>query len=302
MGIYYPFLGGGRTCNQITTPLVYDESLSVEQQIACLFGKIANIDSDFVTTVEFDDFKSQIHAEQVAQTEQLEGYTDSEIAKLDKELRDLIAGSQVGLLIWNVTVGRYTGNVRAMRDFFNDVTVHAITVAGGSENGQHMLECGAAYAPLILEQGQWYRMFSSMFLHFGAPHLINNMLVLFVLGQRLEPVTGKIKFFLIYIFGGLGGNMLSLFFDMYAGNASLSAGASGAVFAVMGGMIYVIIRHRGRVADLTVRQMLIMAAFSLYFGFASEGVDNVAHIGGLLSGFLIAVILYHPRKIWKTVP
>ena len=59
MGIYYPFLGGGRTCNQITTPLVYDESLSVEQQIACLFGKIANIDSDFVTTVEFDDFKSQ---------------------------------------------------------------------------------------------------------------------------------------------------------------------------------------------------------------------------------------------------
>ena len=177
-----------------------------------------------------------------------------------------------------------------------------VEFTGGSENGQHMRECGAAYAPLILEQGQWYRLFSSMFLHFGAPHLINNMLVLFVLGQRLEPVTGKIKFFLIYIFGGLGGNMLSLFFDMYAGNASLSAGASGAVFAVMGGMIYVIIRHRGRVADLTVRQMLIMAAFSLYFGFASEGVDNVAHIGGLLSGFLIAVILYHPRKIWKTVP
>lgn len=184
----------------------------------------------------------------------------------------------------------------------NTLIFLVVEFTGGSENGQHMLECGAVYAPLILEQGQWYRLFSSMFLHFGAPHLINNMLVLFVLGQRLEPVTGKIKFFLIYIFGGLGGNMLSLFFDMYAGNASLSAGASGAVFAVMGGMIYVIIRHRGRVADLTVRQMLIMAAFSLYFGFASEGVDNVAHIGGLLSGFLIAVIFYHPRKIWKTVP
>lgn len=184
----------------------------------------------------------------------------------------------------------------------NTLIFLVVEFTGGSENGQHMLECGAVYAPLILEQGQWYRLFSSMFLHFGAPHLINNMLVLFVLGQRLEPVTGKIKFFLIYIFGGMGGNMLSLFFDMYAGNASLSAGASGAVFAVMGGMIYVIIRHRGRVADLTVRQMLIMAAFSLYFGFASEGVDNVAHIGGLLSGFLIAVILYHPRKIWKTVP
>ena len=177
-----------------------------------------------------------------------------------------------------------------------------VDFTGGTSDTMHMVNCGAAFAPVIIENHEIYRLFTSMFLHFGAPHLINNMLVLFVLGQRLEPVTGKIRFFLIYIFGGLGGNMLSLFFDMHAGNTSLSAGASGAVFAVMGGMIYVIIRHRGRVADLTVRQMLIMAAFSLYFGFASEGVDNVAHIGGLLSGFLIAVILYHPRKTWKTVP
>lgn len=177
-----------------------------------------------------------------------------------------------------------------------------VEVTGGSENGQHMLECGAVYAPLIIEQGQWYRMLTSMFLHFGAPHLINNMLVLFVLGQRLEPVTGKMKFLLIYILGGLGGNLISLIWDMRTGNYSLSAGASGAVFAVMGGMIYVIIRHRGRVADLNMKQMLLMAAFSLYFGFASGGVDNAAHAGGLLCGFLAAVIVYHPRKIWKTVP
>lgn len=177
-----------------------------------------------------------------------------------------------------------------------------VEFTGGSENGQHMLECGAAYAPLILEQGQWYRVFSSMFLHFGAPHLINNMLVLFVLGQRLEPSFGRLRFLLIYIAGGLGGNFISLFWDMRTGDYSVSAGASGAVFAVMGGMIYVIIRHRGRVADLTMKQMLIMAAFSLYFGFASEGVDNAAHAGGLLCGFLAAVIFYHPRKIWKTVP
>lgn len=177
-----------------------------------------------------------------------------------------------------------------------------VEFTGGSENGQHMLECGAAYAPLILEQGQWYRVFSSMFLQFGAPHLINNMLVLFVLGQRLEPAVGRLRFLLIYIAGGLGGNFISLFWDMRTGDYSVSAGASGAVFAVMGGMIYVIIRHRGRVADLTMKQMLIMAAFSLYFGFASEGVDNAAHAGGLLCGFLAAVIFYHPRKIWKTVP
>ena len=192
--------------------------------------------------------------------------------------------------------------VTALLILLNTLIFLIVEFTGGSENGQHMLECGAVYAPLIIEQGQWYRMITSMFLHFGAPHLINNMLVLFVLGQRLEPVTGKMKFLLIYILGGLGGNLISLIWDMRTGDYSLSAGASGAVFAVMGGMIYVIIRHRGRVADLNMKQMLLMAAFSLYFGFASGGVDNAAHAGGLLCGFIAAVIGYHPRKIWKTVP
>lgn len=157
MGIYYPFLGGGRTCNQIATPLVYDESLSVEQQIACLFGKIANIDGDFVTTVEFDDFKNQIHAEQVSQTEQLEGYTNSEIDKLDKNLRDLIANLQVGTLIWNVTVGTYTDSVKAMRDFFNDVTVHAITVdqlAQLDTTVDQLADCGLNVRGLAVYSGQ----------------------------------------------------------------------------------------------------------------------------------------------------
>ena len=186
--------------------------------------------------------------------------------------------------------------------FLNTLIFLIVEFTGGSENGQHMLECGAAYAPLILEQGDWYRIFSSMFLHFGLPHLVNNMLVLFVMGQRLEPAVGRMRFLLIYLAGGIGGNIVSLCWDMHTGVFAVSAGASGAVFAVIGGMIYVIIRHKGRVADLTMRQMIIMAAFSLYFGFASEGVDNAAHAGGMLCGFLVAVFIYHPRKIWKTVP
>lgn len=157
MGIYYPFLGGGRTCNQIATPLVYDESLSVEQQIACLFGKIANIDSDFVATVEFDDFKNQIHAEQVSQTEQLEEYANSEIDKLDKNFRDLIANLQIGTLIWNVTAGTYADNVKAMRDFFNDVTVHAITVDQLAQldlTVDQLADCGLNVRGLAVYSGQ----------------------------------------------------------------------------------------------------------------------------------------------------
>lgn len=128
MAFYYPFLGGGRTCNQITTPLVYDESLSVAQQIACLFGKIKSMDTDFVSTDEFKEFINQLNIELDKIKSDAETYTDVEIANLDNKLIKIIEQLQIGMLIWNVTVGEYTENVTAMRDFFNDVTVHAITV------------------------------------------------------------------------------------------------------------------------------------------------------------------------------
>ena len=84
------------------------------------------------------------------------------------------------------------------------------------------------------------------------------------------------------------------------------AGASGAVFAVMGAMLYVVIRNHGRIQDISVRQMMIMAGFSLYFGFTSTGVDNAAHVGGMVCGFILAAVLYHPgnfsgRTMWKDV-
>ena len=172
---------------------------------------------------------------------------------------------------------------------------------GGTDNIIHMLECGAAYPPFILENGEYYRLFTCMFLHFGIEHLANNMLVLFVLGQRLEPVVGKIRFLLIYFLGGIGGNLISLVFDIKGGNYAVSAGASGAVFAVMGAMIWVVIRNRGRLQDISTRQMLVMAAFSLYFGFASSGVDNAAHVGGMICGILLAVVLYHPRSSTRVI-
>ena len=186
--------------------------------------------------------------------------------------------------------------VTALLILLNTLIFLIVEFTGGSENGQHMLECGAVYAPLIIEQGQWYRMITSMFLHFGAPHLINNMLVLFVLGGRLERTVGKLKYLLIYLLGGMGGNLLCLFLELDSADFAVSAGASGAVFAVMGAMIYAVIRGRGHIEDLSARQVVIMAAFSLYFGFTSEGVDNAAHVGGLICGFLLAVLLYHPSQ------
>ena len=169
-------------------------------------------------------------------------------------------------------------------------------LTGYSQDVMHMLDLGAAYTPLITEGGEVYRLFTSMFLHFGIAHLLNNMLVLFVLGSRLERAAGKIRFLVIYLLGGVAGNVISLLLELNRCDYSVSAGASGAVFAVMGAMIYIVVRNRGWLEDLSWRQIVVMALFSLYFGFASSGVDNAAHVGGLISGGILAVILYHPRR------
>ena len=178
----------------------------------------------------------------------------------------------------------------------NALVFLALEFTGFSQDTVHMLDWGAAYTPCIVEEGETYRIFTSMFLHFGIEHLINNMLVLFVLGSRLERVIGSLRFAVIYFLGGIAGNVVSLLYDLKQGEAAVSAGASGAVFAVMGGMILVVLCNKGRLEDLSMRQILVLAVFSLYFGFTSSGVDNAAHLGGFLAGFILAVIVYHPRR------
>ena len=178
----------------------------------------------------------------------------------------------------------------------NALVFLAVEFTGFSQDTVHMLDWGAAYTPCIVEEGETYRIFTSRFLHFGIEHLINNMLVLFVLGSRLERVIGSLRFAVIYFLGGIAGNVVSLLYDLKQGEAAVSAGASGAVFAVMGGMILVVLCNKGRLEDLSMRQILVLSVFSLYFGFTSSGVDNAAHLGGFLAGFILAVIVYHPRR------
>lgn len=159
-----------------------------------------------------------------------------------------------------------------------------------------LLEHGAMYAPYVLEGKEYYRLVTSMFLHFGMQHLLNNMVMLGALGWNLEAVTGKICFILIYMFSGIGGNLLSLFLNRNSGVYVVSAGASGAVFGLMGALLFAAIRNRGHVGRVSRRGLFFMVALSLYFGLSSSGVDNAAHIGGLICGFLLEAVL---GEIWQ---
>ena len=178
----------------------------------------------------------------------------------------------------------------------NIIVFLVVDFTGGSENTAHMMRCGAAYTPLIVEGGEWYRLVTAVFLHFGINHLLNNMVVLGVLGERLEILMNRVSFLLLYFAAGIGGNLLSMALEMRSGEYAVSAGASGVVFGMMGAILYILIRNRGAVLDLSMKRMLIMVGLSVYLGFADAGVDNAAHIGGLVCGFLAAVILYHPKK------
>lgn len=171
-----------------------------------------------------------------------------------------------------------------------------MSLFGNTEDVMFMLEHGAMFEPLITEEHEYYRIITSMFLHFGIEHLLNNMVILGALGWNLELETGKIRFLIIYLVSGIGGNLLSLYIGVSSAEYAVSAGASGAIFGLMGALLYVAARNRGRMGRISGKGVLFMIALSLYFGITSSGIDNAAHIGGLLCGFILAVILYRKKN------
>lgn len=178
----------------------------------------------------------------------------------------------------------------------NVIIFFILTFQGMTEDAQFMMAHGAMYVPDIIEKGKYYELFSCMFLHFGFDHLMNNMIMLAAIGWNLEQETGKIKFLIIYFVSGLGGNILSACIDMMTEDFAVSAGASGAIFGIIGALLLVAVRNKGRIGDISGRGLIFMIALSLYYGVTDGGVDNAAHVGGLVTGFVMCVILYRKRK------
>lgn len=178
----------------------------------------------------------------------------------------------------------------------NIIVFITLSFWGMTENAEFMLEHGAMYAPYVLERGEYYRIFTSMFLHFGFSHLMNNMLMLILTGQTLEAEIGKVRFLIIYLMSGVCGTLLSMWHNIVTGQNVVAAGASGAIFGLVGAILYIAVRRKGRVGNISGRGLLITTILSLYYGYTEGGIDNFAHIGGLASGIILAVILYRKRE------
>lgn len=170
---------------------------------------------------------------------------------------------------------------------------------GSTLDSEYMTKCGASNWQLVFEDGQYYRLFTSMFLHFGAAHLINNMFSLFIVGNQVEKIYGRVKYIIIYIISGLGASLVSDLYYMKSNQIVVSAGASGAIFGIIGAMMvgtYYYNRIDGQRIGSRFFLLLIMALYS-----GSANVDNMAHVGGFITGTLISsLILYIDFKHGKS--
>lgn len=157
----------------------------------------------------------------------------------------------------------------------------------GSEDLDTLIKFGANYIPLV-ESGEYYRILTSAFLHIGAMHLIFNMYALYVAGSQIEYIYGKAKYIFIYLISALMG---SLFTIALSGDNVVAAGASGAIFGLFGSLLYFGYNYRGYMGNALISQIVPVVALNLLIGFSNPNIGNAAHIGGLIGGYLISMVL-----------
>ena len=144
---------------------------------------------------------------------------------------------------------------------------------------------------------EWYRLISSVFLHASIIHLICNMYSLYVLGPQLESFFGKVKYTIIFIVSGIIGNLVSLAFIQIG---IVSVGASGAIFGLLGSLLYFGYHYRVYLSGVIRSQIIPLIILNLGIGFVVSGINNYAHIGGLIGGILISIavgVKYKSTKV-----
>ena len=164
----------------------------------------------------------------------------------------------------------------------------------GSEDALTLLLFGANYRPFV-QVGEVWRLLSSMFLHIGIIHLVVNMYSLYIIGRQLESFLGKWKYLAVYIGSGITGSLLSVVV-----HSSISAGASGAIFGLLGSLLYFGYHYRLYLGSVLKTQVIPVIVINLLIGFMIPGIDNFCHIGGLVGGYLLTMALGVPGKKKKS--
>src|SRR5215831_12470567 len=172
----------------------------------------------------------------------------------------------------------------------NIVVFLLMALAGGSMNEPTLMAFGVK-ANGAIAQGQWWRFVTPVFIHIGWLHLIFNSYALWIVGPQVEKVYGSARFVILYVVTGVAGVFGSYLFHPY----SISAGASGAIFGLFGVLLVFGIRYRASIPPFFKRAVgtgvLPVIFLNLIIGLTFQGIDNSAHIGGLLGGAALAALV-----------
>ena len=159
-----------------------------------------------------------------------------------------------------------------------------------SGNYSYYYEKYCMSVPQVINEGEWYRVFTHMFLHANTQHLFNNMIMLFAVGYSIEEAYGRIKYIITYFVGGLGACALSGYYDIVNNYYPTSVGASGAIMAIFAAMLVLSFKSRRSFDKNAGIRMLIVLAI-MVFGNMSQGVDWMAHLGGAITGLILGFVL-----------
>lgn len=172
-----------------------------------------------------------------------------------------------------------------------------VTLLTGGFTSGNLLDLGGLYPPFVTENGEWYRLFTMMFLHGSTLHFVSNILIgVIVLSTALERLIGSFKFSLIYFGSGILGSIIILFLSPNA----LSIGASGAIYGVLGALLFITIYRDDLMNPRDVQSIRGLIIINIIFTFLAPGISIAGHLGGIAAGFLLSFILIR-RNVFKVI-
>ncbi len=165
-----------------------------------------------------------------------------------------------------------------------------LALKGDVNNAGYMVSMGASYGPYVFQKYQFWRLITNMFMHFGVMHLLSNMIYLFLVGLNMERMIGRWKFLALYFMTGFGASLISTAFYYIRGDDVVSAGASGAIYGLIGALVVLTYKTRGRTGRSAMWLRIgFVIIFLFYSNFMSTRVDVVAHIAGFILGIILAI-------------
>ncbi len=187
-----------------------------------------------------------------------------------------------------------TAPVTSIILIINLLMVIVVAITGGFTS-YNLLRFGALWSPLLLQNDEWWRLITSMFLHGSFTHFLGNAIIgLYVLSAALERLIGSKKFFIIYFLSGLAAALLVTFTS-----SALTIGASGAIFGALGSLLYIGIYRKDMMSPRDFQSIKGLVIVNIFFTFLTPNISIAGHTGGIIAGFFLSYLLIKKKPIEK---